>query len=87
MSNAILTRIVPKFQITVPTEIRELFGLEVGDLFQWEFDAESSKLQLIPKRAQLITPLTESAIVKSRTRRKEAEASETAPKAAAARAR
>ncbi|MGB9489651.1 MAG: AbrB/MazE/SpoVT family DNA-binding domain-containing protein [Terriglobales bacterium] len=73
MQNAILTRIASKFQVTVPPEIREIFDLHEGDLFQWVFDAKDAKLYLIPKRAQLITPLTEAAIRESRARRERVE--------------
>ena len=76
--NAILTRIVAKFQVTVPHEIREIFDLREGDLFQWEFDPKSEQLHLIPKRAQLLTPLAAAAIGESRARRKQV--AEPAPK-------
>lgn len=62
MSRPILTRIAGKFQVTVPTEIRELFELREGDLFQWEYDEASSEIRLLPKRAQLLTPQTRKQI-------------------------
>jgi AbrB family looped-hinge helix DNA binding protein len=52
----IVTRITNKFQITVPQEVRELFDLREGDLFEWSFDAAESRLTVVPKRAQLLTP-------------------------------
>jgi len=53
----ILTRIAAKFQVTVPPEVRELFDLKEGDLFDWSFNRATSQLVITPKRAQLITPL------------------------------
>lgn len=73
MPDIILTRIAAKFQVTVPIPIREIFDLREGDLFQWEFDAAEGKLYLVPKRAQMLTPRTQSAIGEARTRRKQAE--------------
>ena len=52
----ITTRIVSKFQVTVPPEIREIFDLQEGDLLEWDFDAATGEMRLIAKRAQLITP-------------------------------
>lgn len=87
MLNTILTRIVAKFQVTVPPEIREIFDLREGDLFQWEFDPKSEKLHLIPKRAQLLTPLTEAAVSESRARRQSVAASAPKEKTIAAHAK
>jgi bifunctional DNA-binding transcriptional regulator/antitoxin component of YhaV-PrlF toxin-antitoxin module len=56
---SITTRIVGKFQVTVPPEIREIFGLKVGDLLEWTLDRKSGSINLIAKRAQLITPRIE----------------------------
>ena len=50
----ILSTIVDRFQITVPAEVRKLYGLEVGDIFEWTFDPQKCSLVLIPKRAQLL---------------------------------
>lgn len=69
--DAILTKIAARFQVTVPPQIRDVFGLQEGDLFQWVFDPPTGHLRLIPKRAQLITPLTRTAIAESRVRRSE----------------
>ena len=52
----IVTRITNKFQITIPPEVRSLFDLREGDLFEWSFDPATSRLVISPKRAQLITP-------------------------------
>jgi bifunctional DNA-binding transcriptional regulator/antitoxin component of YhaV-PrlF toxin-antitoxin module len=52
----VTTRIVGKFQVTVPPEIREIYGLQEGDLLEWMFDQGSQEIRLIAKRAQLITP-------------------------------
>jgi bifunctional DNA-binding transcriptional regulator/antitoxin component of YhaV-PrlF toxin-antitoxin module len=52
----VTTRIVGKYQTTVPPEIREIYNLQVGDLLEWTFDKASGEIHLIAKRAQLITP-------------------------------
>jgi len=52
----ITTRIVGKFQVTVPPEIREIFDLQQGDLLEWCFDKATGEIRLTAKRAQLITP-------------------------------
>lgn len=54
----ILTKIVGngKFQLTIPPQIRELYGLRDGDVMEWNFDPERGEIVLRPKRAQLITP-------------------------------
>lgn len=51
------TKIVGKFQVTVPPEFRELFDLREGDLFQWSFDERNSEIRLVPQRPQSITPV------------------------------
>jgi bifunctional DNA-binding transcriptional regulator/antitoxin component of YhaV-PrlF toxin-antitoxin module len=81
--DAILTKIASKFQVTVPPEIRAIYGLQEGDLFQWVFEPSTGDLQLIPKRAQLITPLTQTTIAEVRARRNQAREA-TAKEAAAA---
>jgi bifunctional DNA-binding transcriptional regulator/antitoxin component of YhaV-PrlF toxin-antitoxin module len=50
------TRIVSKFQVTVPPEIRQIFDLREGDLFEWDFDAATNEIRVIAKRAEMITP-------------------------------
>lgn len=55
-ARAVVTRIVSKFQVTVPQEVRDVYDLREGDLFEWHFDAEHGHLIVIPKRAQLLTP-------------------------------
>ncbi len=52
----IATRIVGKFQVTVPPEIREIFDLQLGDLLEWNFDQATGEIRFTAKRAQLITP-------------------------------
>ncbi len=67
-SRPVVTKSAGKFQITVPIEIRTLFGLEEGDLFEWHFDRNSEQLTLIPKRAQLITPRAQQYLNQVRAR-------------------
>ncbi len=52
----VTTRIVGKFQITVPPEIREIYDLQIGDLLEWTYDEATGQIHLAAKRAQLITP-------------------------------
>lgn len=68
----VITRIVGKFQTTVPPEIRKIFGLEEGDLLEWKFDDESKEIRLAAKRAQLITPQASELVKKSRDARRSA---------------
>jgi bifunctional DNA-binding transcriptional regulator/antitoxin component of YhaV-PrlF toxin-antitoxin module len=77
----VTTRIVGKFQTTVPPEIREIFGLEEGDLLEWKFDNASKEIRLLAKRAQLITPQALELVNKSRNARRSASAA--MPEAAA----
>jgi len=72
MSKAIITKIAAKFQVTVPPEIRGIFDLQEGDLFQWEFDEPNAQLLLIPKRAQLLTPMVKNFIGGLRAKREKA---------------
>jgi bifunctional DNA-binding transcriptional regulator/antitoxin component of YhaV-PrlF toxin-antitoxin module len=65
----ITTRIVGKFQVTVPPEVREIFGLLEGDLLEWTFDEASGQIRLIAKRAQLITPRVLELVEKSKASR------------------
>jgi AbrB family looped-hinge helix DNA binding protein len=74
----VTTRIVGKFQVTVPPEIREIFGLQEGDLLEWIFDETSQQIRLIAKRAQLITPQAVELANKSRDARKAASPQKTA---------
>jgi AbrB family looped-hinge helix DNA binding protein len=79
----ITTRIVGKFQVTVPPEIREIFGLQEGDLLEWSFDQSTSEIRLIAKRAQLITPRVLELVEESKAARHKAGA--IAPRAATSR--
>lgn len=65
----VVTKIVGKFQVTIPPEIREIYDLREGDLLEWNFDARSSQLLLFPKRAQLLTPQLEEEISNVKARR------------------
>lgn len=64
-----MSKIVNRWQITVPVEIRTLYGLQEGDVFEWKFNSETSALTLIPKRAQLITPVVIAQVEELRTQR------------------
>jgi bifunctional DNA-binding transcriptional regulator/antitoxin component of YhaV-PrlF toxin-antitoxin module len=66
----VTTRIVGKFQVTVPPEIREIYGLQEGDLLEWTFDPGSQEIRVIAKRAQLITPQALELANKSREARR-----------------
>jgi AbrB family looped-hinge helix DNA binding protein len=66
----VTTRVVGKFQVTVPPEIREIFGLQEGDLLEWKFDEASNEIRLVAKRAQLITPQAQELANKSRDARR-----------------
>ena len=68
----VTTRVVAKFQVTVPPEIREIFGLQEGDLLEWNYDDASQEIRLIAKRAQLITPHAMEVVNKSREARERA---------------
>ena len=52
------TRIAEKFQVTVPPDFRNLYGLRIGDHFEWAFHPETGGILLTPKRAQLLNPQT-----------------------------
>ena len=56
------TTIVGKFQITVPLEIREMFDLQEGDVFEWNFDEDTGRISLLPMRPQLLTPRVKRAL-------------------------
>jgi bifunctional DNA-binding transcriptional regulator/antitoxin component of YhaV-PrlF toxin-antitoxin module len=73
------TRIVGKFQVTVPPEIREIFDLQQGDLLEWSFDEATSEIRITAKRAQLITPRVLELAEKSKAAQDRAKA---APRAA-----
>lgn len=68
-SRPVVSKIAAKFQVTVPAEVRELFGLEEGDLLEWDFDAATSTLKLVPKRPQLISPRMREQVRQMRARR------------------
>ena len=76
--NSITTRIVSKFQVTVPPEFREIFGLKIGDLLEWTLDKKSGEIHLVAKRAQLITPRIEalSRSIEARRSKKAAESTQ-----------
>lgn len=66
MFRPIITKIVAKFQVTVPPEIRDLFDLHEGDLLQWNFDEASSQIILQPKRATLLSPVVRRLVGEAR---------------------
>lgn len=72
-TDPIVSKIVNRWQITVPVEIRALYGLVEGDMFEWKFNPDTSALTLIPKRAQLITPRVIAHVEDLRNRRAEQE--------------
>ncbi len=72
-SRPTITKITGKFQITIPPEIREIYELKEGDLFEWDFNPQTSQLVLLPKRAQLITPQVEKEISEVRAHRAKVE--------------
>ena len=45
-----VAKIAGKFQITVPPEVRNLYGLQEGDLLEFKFDERSGMLMVEPKR-------------------------------------
>ena len=71
MFRPIVTKIVAKFQVTVPPEIRNLFDLREGDLLQWDFDESSSQIVLLPKRAQLLSPIVRKLVGEDRAEKAE----------------
>lgn len=81
--NPTTTRIVGKFQVTVPPEIREIFDLQQGDLLEWTFDEATSEIRITAKRAQLITPRVLELAEKAKAAR--SIANQAAPRAAASR--
>jgi AbrB family looped-hinge helix DNA binding protein len=64
-----VTKIVGKFQVTVPSEVRGLFDLREGDLLEWSFNKDLSILVVTPKRAQVLTPQLSDQIEESRNKR------------------
>lgn len=48
--------ILNRFQTTVPPSIRDIFGLDEGDILHWQFDRATKTLSITPMRASLITP-------------------------------
>lgn len=65
----IVSKIVNKFQVTVPAEIRALYDLREGDFFEWSLNRETLTLTLTPKRPQLITPLLHKQVLAERAER------------------
>jgi bifunctional DNA-binding transcriptional regulator/antitoxin component of YhaV-PrlF toxin-antitoxin module len=66
-----ITKIVAKFQLTIPPELRDLYGLRVGDLIEWNFDPTNAQIVLRPKRAQLLTPQVDADIAAIKAKRRE----------------
>jgi bifunctional DNA-binding transcriptional regulator/antitoxin component of YhaV-PrlF toxin-antitoxin module len=58
-SRPIISRIVTKYQTTVPPEVREVFDLKEGDLLEWTLDRVSLNLIVIPMRPQHLASLLE----------------------------
>ncbi len=79
----ITTKIVGKFQVTVPPEIREIFELQEGDLLEWTFDEATAQIRVVAKRAQLITPRVLEMVQESKAARNRALAA--SPQAATSR--
>jgi len=69
MERPVTTRILGKFQVTVPPEIRDIFDLQEGDLLDWKFDERSGEIRVIAKRAQLLTPRVMELVEQSRKER------------------
>jgi AbrB family looped-hinge helix DNA binding protein len=64
-----VAKIAAKFQITVPVEVRNLYGLEEGDLLEWRFDEGSNQLTIEPKRAALLSPQLDQRVAAAKHRR------------------
>jgi len=77
----ITTKIVGKFQVTVPPEIREIFELQEGDLLEWSFDEATAQIRVVAKRAHLITPRLLELVEESKAARRR-EIAAAAPRAA-----
>ena len=59
MTKLAVSRIVAKFQITVPPEVRRAYGLQEGDFLDWTLPRNSSGescLVVIPTRPSAISP-------------------------------
>ena len=65
----VVAKIAAKFQITVPVEVRNLYGLEEGDLLEFRFDDRSSQLTIEPKRAALLSPRLDERVAAAKQRR------------------
>jgi len=76
------TKIVGKFQVTVPPEIREIFDLQEGDLLEWSFDEATAQIRVVAKRAQLITPRLLELVEESKAARRRETAVAAAPREA-----
>ena len=61
-------KITGKFQLTVPPEVRDLYGLQEGDLLEWSFDEERQHLVVEPKRAALISPMLDQRVAEAKRR-------------------
>ena len=48
----VLTKIVGKFQTTIPPEVRNIFNLREGDLLEWSYSPDVQGLVVVPKRPQ-----------------------------------
>jgi len=74
MQRSTLTKIVSKYQVTVPKDIRDAFGLQEGDLLEWSLEGqeENRTIGIVPKRAQLITARTEALIESVKKKRQHA---------------
>ena len=62
-------KIAAKFQLTVPVEVRDLYGLREGDLLDFKFDEESKQLIVEPKRAALLSPVLDQRVAAAKKRR------------------
>jgi bifunctional DNA-binding transcriptional regulator/antitoxin component of YhaV-PrlF toxin-antitoxin module len=69
MERPVTTRILGKFQVTVPPEIRNIFDLQEGDLLDWKFDEQSGEIRVVAKRARVLTPRVMELVEKSRKER------------------
>jgi len=52
----VVSRVVNRYQTTIPREVRELYDLREGDILEWHYDRHSQVLSVTPKRAQLLAP-------------------------------
>lgn len=52
-----LVKVKEKYQVTIPTSVRQKVGLDVGDVL--EAEVTGKKITLTPKRASARTSVTE----------------------------